>query len=205
MDKKDNLILVTEGSLDSIKYFIKNGVYPTTVLLNILDLKEKMLYFTEKDHVLLVIKGFSDFTLKELYLVIEEIEKIKKHIGSFIIMSNVELGIENYYLYEDDLFYGKIEEIKSKKKKTNTENIVSKLLKFLRKEKTRETETEEKNKSEKENNVYSINEVMRGYLVFSNKKDPNVYLKENKSILVSFEDETNQKYTSNILEVDLFK
>ncbi|HFL3653796.1 TPA: hypothetical protein ACG3P3_001520 [Clostridioides difficile] len=207
MEKKDNLILVTEGNLDSIKYFMENGVYPTTVLLNILDLKEKIPYFTEKDHILLVIKGFSDFTLKELYLVIEEIKKIKNYLGSFIIMSNVELGIENYYLYKGDLFYGKIEEIKSKKKKINTENVVSKLLKIFKKEKAEKKDTEEKNKSEEENNMYCINEIMRGYLVFNDKKDPDVYLKENKSILVTIEEdiEESKKLASNILDVDLFK
>lgn len=201
MEKKDNLILVTEGNLDSIKYFMENGVYPDTVLLNILDLKEKIPYFTEKDHILVVIKGFSDFTLKELYLAIEEIEKIKKYLGSFIIMSNVELGIENYYLYKGDLFYGKIEEIKSKKKKINTENVVSKLLKIFKKEKSEKKETEE------ENNMYCINEIMRGYLVFNDKKDPDVYLKENKSILVTIEEdiEESKKLASNILDVDLFK
>lgn len=201
MEKKDNLILVTEGNLDSIKYFMENGVYPDTVLSNILDLKEKIPYFTEKDHILVVIKGFSDFTLKELYLAIEEIEKIKKYLGSFIIMSNVELGIENYYLYKGDLFYGKIEEIKSKKKKINTENVVSKLLKTFKKEKSEKKETEE------ENNMYCINEIMRGYLVFNDKKDPDVYLKENKSILVTIEEdiEESKKLASNILDVDLFK
>lgn len=111
--KEKKLILIAEGDAHMIEYFHKNKVYPATAIMDLSKLRELLPYFGEKDDVLIVIRGLTDFTMAEIYACIHDITEIGDKLNSVRILTNVELGVVDlpYYHYEGDLFYGKVEQI----------------------------------------------------------------------------------------------
>ncbi|MFA8997942.1 hypothetical protein ACEI87_09725 [Clostridioides difficile] len=202
-----NLILLTEDGIVSTAYFIKNNVYPTMVFLDIMDLIDRMPYLTQNDHVLIVIKGLCDFTKEEVHLLCKYFDKIKNNIGSFVILSNIELDINEYYLYQGDLFYGKIKEVKNRMSYISNKNIKvsEKIMKFIINK--RNKEKIDMIKEDIEDNIYNINNILKGYLVFNSKVDIDIFEKQNKTIFLDtdIEKEENNKYCSEIFKINLFK
>ncbi|HBG2133312.1 TPA: hypothetical protein KPJ62_003674 [Clostridioides difficile] len=202
-----NLILLTEDGIVSTAYFIKNNVYPTMVFFDIMDLIDRMPYLTQNDHVLIVIKGLCDFTKEEVHLLCKYFDKIKNNIGSFVILSNIELDINEYYFYQGDLFYGKIKEVKNRMSYISNKNIKvsEKIMKFIINK--RNKEKIDMIKEDIEDNIYNINNILKGYLVFNDKVDIDIFEKQNKTIFLDtdIEKEENNKYCSEILKINLFK
>lgn len=108
MEDNRRLILICEGNAHTVEYFHKNGVYPHIVVLSSEKFKEMMPYLTLSDDILLVIKGLTDFTLAEVYSLIDDLASAEDRLFGVTILSNVDLGITSlpYYFYEGDLFYG---------------------------------------------------------------------------------------------------
>ncbi|HBF1820701.1 TPA: hypothetical protein KNT04_002680 [Clostridioides difficile] len=202
-----NLILLTEDGVVSTAYFIKNNVYPTMVFFNIMDLIERMPYLTQNDHVLILIKGLCDFTKEEINLLCKYFDKIKDNIGSFVILSNIELNISEYYLYQDDLFYGKIKEVKNRMSYISNKNdkVSKKIMNFIINKKNKDNI--DIDKDDIRENIYNINNILKGYLAFNNKKDIDIFEKQNKTIFLDtdIEKEENNKYCSEIFKINLFK
>lgn len=202
-----NLILLTEDGVVSTAYFIKNNVYPTMVFFNIMDLIERMPYLTQNDHVLILIKGLCDFTKEEINLLCKYFDKIKDNIGSFVILSNIELNISEYYLYQDDLFYGKIKEVKNRMSYISNKNdkVSKKIMNFIINKRNKDNIYIDKDDIRE--NIYNINNILKGYLVFNNKKDIDIFEKQNKTIFLDtdIEKEENNKYCSEIFKINLFK
>ncbi|HBE9444601.1 hypothetical protein [Clostridioides difficile] len=202
-----NLILLTEDGVVSTAYFIKNNVYPTMVFFNIMDLIERMPYLTQNDHVLILIKGLCDFTKEEINLLCKYFDKIKDNIGSFVILSNIELNISEYYLYQDDLFYGKIKEVKNRMSYISNKNdkVSKKIINFIINKRNKDNIYIDKDDIRE--NIYNINNILKGYLVFNNKKDIDIFEKQNKTIFfdTDIEKEENNKYCSEIFKINLFK
>lgn len=107
------LVLITEGSVHAVQYFHNNGVFPSVILLDTLKFTRALPYMSKDDDILLVIQGLTDFTLAEVYALFKEFENNKETVRNITIMSNVHLGVipYTYYLYEGDLFYGKVKRI----------------------------------------------------------------------------------------------
>ncbi|HBG5344062.1 TPA: hypothetical protein KQG29_001426 [Clostridioides difficile] len=202
-----NLILLTEDGVVSTAYFIKNNVYPTMVFFDIMDLIERMPYLTQNDHILILIKGLCDFTKEEINLLCKYFDKIKDNIGSFVILSNIELNINEYYLYQDDLFYGKIKEVKNRMSYISNKNdkVSKKIMNFITNKKNKDNI--DIAKDDIRENIYNINNILKGYLVFNNKKDIDIFEKQNKTIFLDtdIEKEENNKYCSEIFKINLFK
>lgn len=156
------LILICEGEAHTVEYFHKNGVYPGAVVFDSTKFREMSPYLEEDDEILLLIKGLTDFTISQVYALINDLEEHRHKLKNVTILSNIELGILNssYYLYSGDLFYGSVREVirgKISDYLTTEETALgSKSKKKFKKDKSDEL-------GEKQADKYSINTVMAGY------------------------------------------
>ena len=118
LDLSRRLTVVTEGGAHSFEYFVNNGVLPSSILFSAVKFKEVAPYLSSDDVILVVIKGLTDFSLAEVYGLIDDLEIVRSKVAEITIVSNVDLGyIESpYYLYKGDLFYGKMTEMSKGKK-----------------------------------------------------------------------------------------
>ncbi len=103
-----------------VEYLHNNGVYPGAVVFDALKIKEMAPYLSLTDELLVIIKGFTDFTRHEVYTLIGDLEDNKHNVRSISIFSNVHLGKVSldYFLYTGDLFYGECKEVKDGKIKS---------------------------------------------------------------------------------------
>lgn len=151
------LVLITEGSVHTVQYFHNNGVYPSVIILDTLKFTRALPYMSKDDDILLVIQGLTDFTLAEIYALLREFDNNKETVKNITIMSNVYLGVipYTYYLYEGDLFYGKIKKVENGKIKAIEEVEDTVLVDGKKKNKRDKKELEIKAENLKNNSVIS--------------------------------------------------
>lgn len=114
---EDRLVLICEGGAHTVEYFHKNGVYPSAVVFNATKYREMIPYLTENDEVLVLVKGLTDFTLQDIYAMLNDILDTGRKLKSVTVMSNIHLGKipSPYYLYSGDLFYGEVKKVENNK------------------------------------------------------------------------------------------
>jgi hypothetical protein len=89
---------------------LQNKVVPSTCIFSLKELVAVYPSLTEEDDILLVIKGLTDFTLQDIYGIINLLTAPTSQVGRVTIVSNVDLGYigVDYYFYVGDLFYGNL-------------------------------------------------------------------------------------------------
>lgn len=114
---QDNLIVVCEGGAHMIEYLQRNGVFPKAVILQTSTFNEVSPYLNEDSTILVIVKGFTDFTRAEMYALLKQLMEHKNTVKNITIMSNISLGVVpyDYYLYTGDLFYGDVKLVKNNK------------------------------------------------------------------------------------------
>lgn len=103
-------ILICEGGPHTIEYMINNGVIPNSIILDTSKFKEILPYLSVEDDILLLVKGLTDFTLTDIYGLINVFQENSSKLGRITILSNINLGkvALEYYFYTGDLFYGTV-------------------------------------------------------------------------------------------------
>jgi len=117
ISSKQRLIVICEGQAHMIEYLHTNGVYPDMVILDAIKVKELAPYLLETDEILLIIKGLTDFTMSEVYMLLSDLQDFWKSVKSVNVFSNVYIGKVpfKYYMYSGDLFYGDVSEVEDGK------------------------------------------------------------------------------------------
>lgn len=200
------LILICEGGAHTVEYFHRNKVYPGAVVLTTTKFKEMMPYLSKNDAVLVVIKGLTDFSMAEVYALFDDLDTAKTKLHSITVMTNIELGHVSmpYYLYEGDLFYGRVYEVVKGKKTeilTEQEQLDSK----KKGKKVKKSTTKGKNTTSKENSTqpYANNAVISRYKEY-NKRDIKltIYGNEQRRPELSHD---NDVIVSKLINVNLFQ
>lgn len=107
------LIVISEGDMHMLKYLRANGLRPKSFVTNCSKFKELKPYISSNDTLLVIIKGFTDFTISEVYALMNDIEDVRGKLRAVVVVSNINLGNVpfEYYLYEGDLFYGSMKHV----------------------------------------------------------------------------------------------
>lgn len=113
----ETLTIITEGGRQMIAYLLSNNVKADTFILETVKFQEFLPYTTKDDKILLIVKGLTDFTMVEIYNIVNKILEVEEAKKNLVIMSNIDLGKIQvpYYLYSGDLFYGDVELVDSGK------------------------------------------------------------------------------------------
>lgn len=125
----ETLTIITEGGRHMIAYLLANNVKADTFILETVKFQEFLPYTTKDDKILLIIKGLTDFTMVEIYNIVNKILEVEEAKKNLVIMSNIDLGRIQvpYYLYSGDLFYGNVELVDGGKKyKLDTQGQIRK-------------------------------------------------------------------------------
>lgn len=199
--QKKRLVLVTEGDAHMMEYFIKNGVYPGALILTPSKFKEIVPYLTSNDDVLIVVKGLTDFSLAEVYMLIDDLADSEDKLYNATVLSNVDLGVTAlpYYFYEGDLFYGAVRKVR-----------MGKYSPYI----TNETESEQPSnkKSKKDKKVKqqqkiidnkTINPVMSRYKVY-NKLDTKLMIYGSEKSNTIEVDSSDDYLKDKIIIIDAF-
>lgn len=114
----ERLIVICEGGIHTVDYLQKNGVYPSAMVIEPSKFQDMSPYLSEKDEVLLIIKGLTDFSMASIYGLLNKFREYESKYKQVTILTNIPLGnIDyDYYLYEGDIFYGSVQKIVDKKK-----------------------------------------------------------------------------------------
>lgn len=200
---EDRLILICEGGAHMVEYFIKNGVYPAAVVFNAKRYSDMVPYLTERDEVLLVINGLTDFTLRDIYSMLNDMLLTGRKLKSVTVMSNIHLGSipTFYYLYSGDLFYGDVKRVENNKvmdlKPEDYElagiDHNEKMLKSKKNAKSSGTDGQKN----------SINAVMSRYKKYNQKVRIQIYGSAVKEVTPP--DYEEESLLSKIILIDLFK
>lgn len=197
--EEKRLIVISEGGAHTIDYLHRNGVYPGAIVMTATKYKEIIPYLSKNDEVLVLIKGLTDFTMEEIYVLLDDIEETRDRLHAVTILSNIDLGKINksYYYYTGDLFYGQVYE-SFNGKLTLIEEEDSEDKKKKGKQKKSKGSKDAENVAE----VPSINSVIARYLVY-NKRDVKftVYGSESKGYENS---DALDGLAEKIVKVDLF-
>lgn len=202
-DEQDHrLILICEGGAHSVEYFHRNEVYPGAVVLTSTRFREMMPYLSKSDEVLLVINGLTDFTLSEIYALLNDLEEVQEKLDRITVVSNVMLGSisADYYLYSGDLFYGEMKEVVDGKVGP---------LQFVESKSTSKSKKSKKDKSggtektsENTDGKFSTNAVMEAYKKYSHSDVRfTVYGSEKKDVPSTSND---TELWSRLINIDLF-
>lgn len=152
------LILICEGGAHSVEYFHKNGVYPGAVVFQTSSFKEMVPYLSSNDEVLVVINSLTDFTLAEVYALLNDLAELQDRLSRVTVLSNIDLATTqaDYYLYSGDLFYGSVQAVISGKLQE---------LKLPERPRSKKKSKSASTSDSSENAIgkYSINAVMQGY------------------------------------------
>lgn len=106
----DRLILVCDGGIHTLEYIHKHKIYPGIVIFDITKFQEIIPYLNKDDEILLIIKGLTDFTMVDIYTLMNRFNENEEKIKGITILSNINLGVipYKYYFYEGDLFFGEV-------------------------------------------------------------------------------------------------
>jgi hypothetical protein len=107
---EENLTIICEGGVHTIEYIHQHHIFPQKVLLKPLKFDDIVPYLSKQEEILVIIRGLTDFTIAEIYVLMEKLEENQEQISKITILSNLKLGEikYDYYLYSGDLFYGEI-------------------------------------------------------------------------------------------------
>jgi hypothetical protein len=199
----ERLILICEGGAHTVEYFHKNGVFPGAVVLVATKFREMVPYLTKDDEVLVVIKGLTDFSMAEIYALLNDIEESRDKLKGITVMSNINLGkiSSPYYLYSGDLFYGTVKEVKNGRHSdvsiaVDPTTLTEKKVKPSKKDKVAELKA-------KTPEIRSINAVISGYKKYD-KRDVKftIYGSNAKEVEPTHEIDG---LTQKLIAVDLYK
>lgn len=198
------MVLICEGDAHTVEYFHANGVYPSSIVFEATRFREMAPYLTPEDDVLVLIKGLTDFTLAEVYVLLHDLEENRDKLKAVTVMSNIDLGkiSTHYYLYTGDLFYGEVKEVRNGRlheveiSDDDEETLNDKSKKSSKRGKS------SRNKSKTTENI-SINAVISRYKKYD-KRDVKftIYGKIERKVEPNFESET---LANSIVIVDMFK
>lgn len=191
----DRLIVICEGGAHTVEYLHNNGVYPGAVVLEPSKFQEMVPYLSSEDEILLIIKGLTDFTMTDIYGLLNKFSEHIEKVKTVTVLSNVNLGVipYEYYYYTDDLFFGDVYKVVNNKKleiEETGEVSVSKKRRPTRKSKG----ISEKNKK---------NPIMFAFKRYKNEKGLKMQIYGKMERLKPEEFDTN--IIKAITAVDLFK
>lgn len=191
----ERLVLICEGGAHTVEYFHNNKVFPGAVVFDALKFREMAPYLGKEDEILVVIKGLTDFTLAEVYSLLDDIATNKEKVKDITILSNINLGKVqfNYFLYVGDLFYGALKEV-----------LDGKVHDFSTDEEAQKGKRKKgKDKLEKPKDALAENTVMGRYKKYSrNEVRFQIYGRKPKEFDPTFELDA---VTDKVVKVDLFK
>ena len=106
-------LIVLSEDIDIVPYLNRNGLYPNDVLFTTNELCDQLSFLDEDDMVLVIIHGFSRFTLAEMLSMMHSFSESVENGATFKILSDVLFkspdahvpGIE-FIQYKGDLFFG---------------------------------------------------------------------------------------------------
>lgn len=203
MESEKRLVLICEGGAHTVEYFHKNGVFPGAVVFEATKFREMAPYLTKNDDILVVIKGLTDFSMVEIYALLNDIDNVKDKLHAVTVMSNINLGKipTPYYLYSGDLFYGSVKLVE-KGKVSGIEKVDGETGKSAKKSKSSKKEkSSELHQKSRENTV--INAVIEPYKLYNNRGVKfTIYGSDAKPVQVN---KALDDLTSKLVNVDLFK
>ena len=188
----DRLILICDGGVHTLEYIHRHKVYPGVVVFDIGKFQEIIPYLRKDDEILLIIKGLTDFTMADIYALMNRFKENEDKIKNITILSNVNLGVipYKYYFYEGDLFFGDVKLMENNEvyNLDKEGNIIEQKGKFL-------------NIKKKEEKL-SYNPIAHSYRRYKDSTVKVVFYgskKENRAV----KEEDN--YAKNIILVDIYK
>lgn len=191
----DRLIVICEGGAHTVEYLQNNGVYPGAVVFESSKFQEMVPYLSSDDEILLIIKGLTDFSMTEVYGLLNKFYEHKDKVKSVTVLTNINLGVlqHEYYHYEGDLFYGDVWKISGNKKielDETGEIAVNKKRLSLRKNKSNEQRTRK-------------NPIMMAFKKYKNFKGlkMQIYGKMSRTKPADLD----ENLINSVVEVDLFK
>lgn len=193
---EDRLILICDGNIHTVEYIVSHGLYPSALVFEPLMFQEMAPYLRETDDILLIVKGLTDFTLKDIYSLLSKFKEYEGKYNSVTVLSNMDLGyVENiYYKYSGDLFYSS-ELLYVDRKKYFNIDIEGNILENNKKKKYSYT-----GDSAIINPI--LNKLMSKYGVLSESaKRMKIYGKNSKEIVKI----NNSEYLDNITIIDMYK
>lgn len=109
------LYLLTDNGVQTIEYFINNGIYPNKYALHTESIREVAPYLSKEDTIVVLTQGLINWTFLRLNNLLSDIFDVKGLIKDVKVYSTIELPIKNYEypytLVKGDLFYGEFIDI----------------------------------------------------------------------------------------------
>lgn len=205
---QETLTIATEGGRHMIAYLLANGVKADTYVLEPVKLKQFVPYINNNSHLLLIIKGLTDFTIADIYNMIEYIGQGGVPLENVNILSNIDLGDIgiSYYFYTGDLFWGDVFLV-DKNKKRHKLTVDGKIAKELDKEKTfidKIAKKEVEREQSKQKKRTRHNPIMHKYTRFTVDRElpkDRMYIYDREKEIETVNEDT---LLEHITEVDLF-
>lgn len=203
-EQKTRLILICEGGAHTVQYFHNNRVFPEAVVLTATKFREMMPYLTDKDDILVVIHGLTDFSLAEIYALLGDLRESSSKLNKVTVMSDIDLGRVDmpYYIYVGDLFYGQVFEVINGKMTAVLTDKEKRLLDNRKKKPRSDVVYSELNKNQVNNSI--INAVISRYKKYSSlDKDKRflIYGSQQRDQVQNYELDS---LTDKLINVDLF-
>lgn len=126
------LYLLTDNGVQTVEYFINNGVYPTKYALQSESIREVAPYLCKDDTVVILSQGLINWSFLRLTNLLSDIYDAKDILKDLKVYSNIELPVKNfeypYTLVKGDLFYGEFVDIDNGKKSKPYKSNLSEIL-----------------------------------------------------------------------------
>lgn len=107
-------LIVLSEDMDILPYLNKNGLYPSKLYFAASDFREELNFSSEDTVFMLIIHGFTRFSLTEINILIDDLSAAAQYGASLIIMSDVLIKSPvfkgnniQFIHYEGDLFFGR--------------------------------------------------------------------------------------------------
>lgn len=123
------LYVLVDSGVSTVVYLMQNRVFPTKYALHSESVKEITPYLTNKDAVVVIMQGLTNWSLLQASNLISDLDVCKDRVGLLRIYSTCELPIKQpYTLVSGDLFYGSFVDISDKKRSKPYNSDIAKLL-----------------------------------------------------------------------------
>lgn len=109
--------LICEGGIHTVAYLHNNNIYPDRVIFDPRKVKDYIPYLDEKDDILILIHGLTEWTIVEIYSLMNDLKDVTR-VGDITIVSDIDFKKMpmNYNLYSGDVVTatGKVKDAKGK-------------------------------------------------------------------------------------------
>ena len=123
-----SLLTVLSEDTDILPYLHKNGLYPSRLYFCTHDFKDELAFSDQDSLFLIIIHGFTRFSMSELNILFEDLRAATEHQATVVIMSDIKIVSPDFVRsniqfinYDGDLFFGRYRMLESNKEKWNTD------------------------------------------------------------------------------------